>query len=778
MVAARLERAAPAVSEYVERVNLHLARGCEETVAFDAARLSEARVPLRKWEEMLHPRNRVGEFMPTDAHGNPVEPHGGGGFVGSRPPAMTSKQVAKVLRKAGFERAGQRGSHAVFKHPQGGRKVVVPMHGSRAIPRGTLMSIFAAAGAVALTEADFTDRLHLRDRMGRFRDMPDLLPSGAVRWRSGGLGGGVSAVPKPDTSVAHDVRYTGTPRPGGSAPVEPDKYADLSPLHRTWRLQDDLDRLQEHRSSLRYEMYTHSLGGKPQRYVDGGERLITREERDTQADLDAVEAKITPLAQQVEKAQQAAGGRVFRVPDQNIEDLRARVEKLNKRAKKIGVPPVGVNVTDDTWQRETRDSRRGTKLVVPYRFVVISGATPKYEGWQFAATLDRTEGKDEVSGIVIRRVPSLGDNDDSYIASLDLDHYRHSANHCDQCGYNRRRNHTYVVANQEKGEVKQVGSECVKDFLGGQNPDAIAKSAEWLRDLVDEFGGEDREDGFGGGHAAVARPATEDYLAHVALMIRTEGYKARWRDGYREHDNTADHALSNLWNMHRRNRARDGSPLWIEPEQQDFDKAQASLEWVRENIVPKTDKSEFEHNLSIYAGQAYLGERGEGFVAYIPQMHTREVEKQVKQQAREDRNATAREQSEYVGKPGERMKFDRLTVTRVGTYEGNYGTTYPTNFEDDHGNQYLWWASKPLELGGIYTFMARVKSHDVDRYTQAKTTQVTRPTKIVLVDHRVQESEDEDPGCDRSYTDTVEMLRERGLDQQEAQDAARRLVTQ
>lgn len=133
--------------DYWAQVAFHEARGLSRPVAMRAARIVEARSTLKRWDEMLHPRGRVGQFIETDENGNPREPVGGGGFVGSRLPAMTPKQLNKMLRKAGFTFVHQKGSHAVFEPPGGGRKVVVPMHGSHSIPRGTLKNILATAGA-------------------------------------------------------------------------------------------------------------------------------------------------------------------------------------------------------------------------------------------------------------------------------------------------------------------------------------------------------------------------------------------------------------------------------------------------------------------------------------------------------------------------------------------------------------------------------------------------------------------------------------------------------
>ena len=70
-----------------------------------------------------------------------------------RLPVVGFKDVERVLRDAGFEHAGQRGSHVKLRHADG-RTVIVPRH--RELARGTLASVLRQAGMAA---EEFTDRL-------------------------------------------------------------------------------------------------------------------------------------------------------------------------------------------------------------------------------------------------------------------------------------------------------------------------------------------------------------------------------------------------------------------------------------------------------------------------------------------------------------------------------------------------------------------------------------------------------------------------------------------
>jgi predicted RNA binding protein YcfA (HicA-like mRNA interferase family) len=50
-----------------------------------------------------------------------------------------------VLRRNGFSQVSQKGSHQKWRHSDG-RQVIVPMHGNKPIPIGTLKSIVDGSG--------------------------------------------------------------------------------------------------------------------------------------------------------------------------------------------------------------------------------------------------------------------------------------------------------------------------------------------------------------------------------------------------------------------------------------------------------------------------------------------------------------------------------------------------------------------------------------------------------------------------------------------------------
>ena len=58
----------------------------------------------------------------------------------SRLPALPARKVCRVLEELGFEPLRQKGSHILYRHPDG-RATVIPVHRGEDLGRGLLRSI-------------------------------------------------------------------------------------------------------------------------------------------------------------------------------------------------------------------------------------------------------------------------------------------------------------------------------------------------------------------------------------------------------------------------------------------------------------------------------------------------------------------------------------------------------------------------------------------------------------------------------------------------------------
>ncbi len=61
-------------------------------------------------------------------------------------PAVSGKQLVRVLERRGWYVKRLRVSHHVLRHPEIPDALPVPVHGNRTVKRGTLLSILKTAG--------------------------------------------------------------------------------------------------------------------------------------------------------------------------------------------------------------------------------------------------------------------------------------------------------------------------------------------------------------------------------------------------------------------------------------------------------------------------------------------------------------------------------------------------------------------------------------------------------------------------------------------------------
>lgn len=73
----------------------------------------------------------------------------------SRLPSLTAKDLAKAIKKCGFSFYRQRGSHQIWKHPDG-RWTTIPVHPGENIGRGLLRKILRD---LEITPKDFIELL-------------------------------------------------------------------------------------------------------------------------------------------------------------------------------------------------------------------------------------------------------------------------------------------------------------------------------------------------------------------------------------------------------------------------------------------------------------------------------------------------------------------------------------------------------------------------------------------------------------------------------------------
>lgn len=376
----------------------------------------------------------------------------------------------------------------------------------------------------------------------------------------------------------------------------------------------------------------------------------------------------------------------YKIPEENIERLETKIADLNKRADRFGLQHMILIKGEAEYVESKTDS--GEKIIRKYFPVTIEGPEVQIEGWQLIAALDHSGNG---NGNIVRVSPCW----DRIIP----EHYRTaSSENCDHCHTRRSdRIKTYILF--KDGEYKQVGSTCLRDFMGHGSPESIAKTAEYLW----SFDAAEFEFLNDGDRNYSEYRLLEEVLAHAFIFIRTEGYVSVRKAEEKFITPTKARVLSNLV-------SKDDDKLI--PQSRDYEKAKEAIAWARA-IEDKTD--DYSWNLHILAEGEYIHRRSTGFACALAYSYTRATEVKVEKK------------NEHFGTVGKRAEYD-LTVTHMKVGEGSNGYWTLIGFIDPENRCAVWFASgvkeDEFEVGKTYHIKATVKNHG--EYNGLAQTQLTR----------------------------------------------------
>jgi len=342
----------------------------------------------------------------------------------------------------------------------------------------------------------------------------------------------------------------------------------------------------------------------------------------------------------------------YKIYEANLAGLVARLEKLNTRCARLGAAPITWNIL--SVEDVPIEGQPG--LVERVVNLDVTGETPKFNGWSFVATLNHT-----VEGNVVRAVPGL----DVPVQ------FRNRQPVCDHCECSRNRRDTYIVRHDD-GTFKQVGSNCLKDFLGHTDPSKLAAAAELILGVFDVCAA---YTGRTGGNALnVYRIDLPEYLNAVATVVLRDGRFITRKmanetngqliptsvtamslfDSYRFHAHWTD-AAKKLATDAREWVVRKYAPHLCD-EGSDADFKAALLNFVSNR---NDSLSDFEHNLFIVASCEAIEPKMAGVAAYIIEAFRRA---QPKAQAAQLSTAGLSVILGMFGKAKEKLKFPAIRL--------------------------------------------------------------------------------------------------------------------
>lgn len=384
---------------------------------------------------------------------------------------------------------------------------------------------------------------------------------------------------------------------------------------------------------------------------------------------------------------------IYKIPKENLPKFQKMLEKLSKKSEKL----TGERIHFVPFNTITE---KHGGFVREYVEVLLSGfEAPKLNGWSFVARLDHAND----IGTIVRPVPGF----------VVPEMYRDRGSVCDHCGIKRYRRDTYLVKHNETGETKQIGSSCLKDFLGHQHPEKIAKMAQILG-YADEVArgvmsiGEDRR-----------WIDLEAYLAHVALMIDRHGYmsqasakriNATIEDQAKQVQPTSTRAISNLLPDPRY------KDLVEMPSDRHIQLAQAAIAWAASLGEDGTVLSDYSHNIHVLAASGMIEFRSIGYASSIVGTYMREHGLF---------KSAEKRPTNHVGVVGSKLELD-VEYVKSRWVSSETGGFYVHEFMDAEGNKLAWMTGTGVEaeVGTKLKLKGTVKAHN--EFKGVKSTIMTR----------------------------------------------------
>lgn len=253
---------------------------------------------------------------------------------------------------------------------------------------------------------------------------------------------------------------------------------------------------------------------------------------------------------------------------------------------------------------------------------------------------------------------------------------------CDHCKTNRFRAVTYFVE-REDGAIRQVGRGCLHEYTG-INPATAALWAEVNDLMACDF---DFDDESWRSCGLVPMYDATTVIAHAYDAIKEFGYRKS-----EERESTKDLVVDRVF---------DGTA----PTAEALTQAERIKAWLL-GLDLENDRwaGDLERNCRAMLLGGYVKRTHFGWLAYLPIAYEKYMERAAAE--------SEAQVSEHVGQVGERITVKTTTAKLLTSWDNDFGMTYLYKFTDEHGNVFIWYASRGIEVKDGMTLKGTVKDHN------------------------------------------------------------------
>lgn len=368
-----------------------------------------------------------------------------------------------------------------------------------------------------------------------------------------------------------------------------------------------------------------------------------------------------------------------------LNDLQRVFNRYSKKAERAGLSPA-LKILDeyakkiDIYENDHANHCQTKAGSILIDVIDIDLTYPLYKIGEYtaAAVLDHTTANGSAGNMIYKI------NQAAEIPTK----YRTAPPYCEHCRTAQKRNKTILLQNA-RGEFKQVGTNCLKEFTGVNEIDLIQAMQAVNSILIDA---DTHTGNYSGGESKQVN--TADYLAKCIHMINKSGYNS----------NIKSEAMK---------------PTAPAPTEAEKEAAQAVIEYFR----TRNFDDEFLYNIKTQLTHEYTRPHN-GFIAYAYEAHRRELEKEERQRQK----AATAAASSYYGSIGDKLKGVKVTGRIIAGYETQWNYIYIYQFTDAKNHIFIWKTSKAIETDDSGNFCGKIsgtiKEHN--EYNSTKQTVLTR----------------------------------------------------
>jgi hypothetical protein len=399
-----------------------------------------------------------------------------------------------------------------------------------------------------------------------------------------------------------------------------------------------------------------------------------------------------------------------------IEKLHRIENKCNKYGCTFSYAEVGEEFKNLQHYKEIEGAYGQRQLAKTFekleRFVIIEvEGKAIINNWRFLATIEHTE-----AGNIIR----------SYSEIAIPDKYKTVSAHCDHCNIDRYRKDSYLILNTVTNEIKQVGKSCLQDYTSGLSAEMAASFASYFNTIA-ELNDHESLGGFTRHYIDVL-----DVLLMANEVVKKAGFVSKSKAEELYTMPTSEIVKELMFNPDSQLAHEKIQKYGINLKTIDNDKNKAEVNTMVEWAKSQSADNQYLNNLKVSVSNQYCEWRDIGILVSLPSAYFKAMEKEADRIAREAEKAN-QPKSNYVGKVGDKISLQAVTITHIAHYETQYGITHIFKIIDSNGAVYVWRTNKSHvenskgEYPAIESFTnikGTIKEHK--EYNGEKQTELTR----------------------------------------------------